>query len=112
MNEHAEVREVRAKVARAETVKRAFIIVTAFLVAAVLVLVLWTQQTIRGCVDPDGECSKRGQEQTAKAVGDLNRVTILAAACAGELPPGLTVDQRVDLISACITKRLAERPAS
>lgn len=112
MSEHAEVREVRAKVARAEAVKRILIIVTTFLVAAVLVLVLWTQQTIRGCVDPDGECSKRGQEQTAKAVGDLNRVTILAAACAGQLPPsGLTVDQRVDLISACITRRLAERPS-
>lgn len=57
---------------------------------------------IKDCTQPAGKCFKRGQRATAKAVGDINQVVILAAACA-PLTPG-----DVDAITACIVDGLAK----
>jgi hypothetical protein len=37
---------------------------------------------IKSCTTPGQPCYARGQSQTADAVGNINRVVILAAACA------------------------------
>jgi len=107
--------EVRVKTARAELMKRILIVVTAVLVMALLVLsgymltqIRVNQQLTQSCVIPGRPCYERGQQQTADAVADINRVIILAAACAGDLPDGLSSQQRADLITACVTKRLAD----
>lgn len=61
---------------------------------------------IKSCTDPSGECAKRGQEQTADAIADINRVTVYAAACADE--PGV---QGQSAIYACVVEMLAEDDA-
>jgi hypothetical protein len=38
--------------------------------------------TINDCTKPTGKCFQRGQKRTAGAVASINRVVILAAACA------------------------------
>lgn len=71
---------------------------------------------ILDCTDPEGECTKRNQEQTAEVVGDIQEgfVRVLAAGvgCSAQLTadPGtanLTPDQLEAKISLCITTRLA-----
>jgi glutaminase len=59
-------------------------------------------KVIQDCTQPDGECYKRGQSQTAAAVSSINKVVILAAACAGQHP-----GQSVVQIQNCVVKRLA-----
>lgn len=61
-----------------------------------------TQQSIRSCTTPGQECYDRGQEQTSKAIADINRVTVYAAACADE--PGV---QGQAEIYSCVIDRLA-----
>lgn len=60
---------------------------------------------VKDCVEPSGTCYKRGQAQTAKAVGDIARANAIAAAaataCAGERP-----HQTFAAIYACTTKRV------
>ena len=72
-----------------------------------------TQQTldaVNDCTQPTGKCFKRGQSQTAKAVGDINRVVVLAAACSVGLDQRLSVEERQSRISACVIDRLAAKP--
>ena len=72
-----------------------------------------TQQTldaVNDCTQPAGECFKRGQSQTAKAVGDINRVVVLAAACSVGLDQRLSVEERQSVISSCVIDRLAAKP--
>jgi hypothetical protein len=64
-----------------------------------------TLQRIRNCTTPGRPCYERSQQQLAQAVGDVNRVVIVAAACASR-----TYEQSVDQIQACVLKRLAEQP--
>lgn len=74
---------------------------------------LSSQQTLKAvedCTQPAGECFKRGQKATASAVGDINRVVILAAACSVGLDQRLSVAERQDVISACVIDRLSVRP--
>jgi hypothetical protein len=61
-----------------------------------------TLHAIKSCTKPDGRCYKRGQKQTARAVSNINRVVILAAACASQEP-----GQSVARIQACVINRLA-----
>jgi hypothetical protein len=68
---------------------------------------LTASERILDCTDPNGQCFKDSQERTAKAVGDINRVIVLAAACSAGLDPNLTVDQRQTQISECVIDRLA-----
>lgn len=68
-------------------------------------------ERILDCTDSTGECYKRNQERTAKVVGDLNRVIVLAAACSVGLERGLTVDQRQVAIQGCVLDRLAQQAA-
>jgi hypothetical protein len=64
-------------------------------------------ERILDCTDPDGACFKESQARTADAVGDINRVIVLAAACSVGLEKGLTVDQRQTEIQTCVIDRLA-----
>lgn len=65
---------------------------------------------ILDCTDPEGKCYQDSQERTAKAVGDINKVVVLAAACSVGLPDGLTVAERQDEIQSCVIDRLAAKP--
>ena len=65
--------------------------------------------TVHDCTDPTGRCYKRGQKRTANAVAQINRVVILAAACASGLPPDLTIAERQDSIQSCVIDRLARK---
>jgi hypothetical protein len=109
--------ELARKVTRYEAMKRALILFTAVVVTASLVILAViavqnrvTLQTIRDCTEQGGKCNARGQEQTASAVADINRVVILAAACASGLPLGLSVDARESRIQFCVIQRLADVP--
>jgi hypothetical protein len=66
-----------------------------------------TLDAVEDCTQPSGECFQRGQKRTAAAVGDINRVVILAAACSVGLDQQLSVADRQDLISSCVINRLA-----
>jgi hypothetical protein len=63
-----------------------------------------TLQIIEGCTTPGRACYERGQRQLAKAVGDINRVVVLAAACASG-PVARTEAE----IRACVLKQLPGR---
>lgn len=58
---------------------------------------------IESCTTPNKPCWKRSQRQTAQAVGDINRVVILAAACASQMP-GASVER----ITRCVADGRAE----
>lgn len=62
-----------------------------------------TLDRIVECTTPGRECYDRGQEQTSAAVGDINRISVLAAACA-DRPRAQSVEQ----IQACVIARLAD----
>lgn len=57
------------------------------------------------CTTPGGKCFKRSKRATARAVGDINRVIVLAATCADM--PG---DQTQRQIERCVLHRLASKP--
>lgn len=56
------------------------------------------------CTSPGGECYERGQERTGEAVGNINRIVVLAAACA-DRPGAHTVLE----IERCIKGHLEGR---
>lgn len=60
-------------------------------------------QRIKSCTTPGEPCSERGQRQTARAVGDINKVVVLAAACADQP----NVQTRTE-IQACIVRALTK----
>lgn len=64
-----------------------------------------TAKAVLDCTTPGGKCFKRGRRATAKAVGDINRVIVLAAACADR--PG---DQTREQIERCVLDALTARP--
>lgn len=59
---------------------------------------------IEGCTTPGRGCFDRGQEETAAAVADINRVAVYAAACADKV--GV---QGEDEIFACVIRLLDRR---
>lgn len=63
-----------------------------------------TLRIIKGCTTPGMRCYERTQRQTARAVGDVNRVIVLAAACAS----GSTIRTQVE-IQACVLRGLADK---
>jgi hypothetical protein len=64
-----------------------------------------TAKVIKSCVDPDGRCYQRGQRRTADAVANINRVVILASACAvGQTG---SVGRIQTAVQACVIDRLA-----
>lgn len=105
------------RIVLAETATRAFVIFV--LVSVVLTLGLLTSltvqnfhrgkdnrdtlQLIRSCTTPGLACYDRGQARTADAVADINRVVILAAACASQHGT-----HSVTQIQACVIRGLAE----
>lgn len=62
------------------------------------------------CTEPTGDCYKDGQRRTAQAVGNINRVIVLAAACSVGLDPALDVAERQTEIQSCVIERLSAKP--
>lgn len=65
-------------------------------------------EAIRDCTTPGGDCYQRSRQASADAVGSINRVTVIAAACAVGINADLPVAERERLIRACLTERLQE----
>lgn len=113
--------EYARRVTRYEVAKRAMILFISIVVTVSLMvlmsLAIQSRQrgkesqellrTIQSCTQPSGECYQRGRRSTAQAVSNINRVVILAAACASGLPSGLSVDVRQTRIQSCVISRLA-----
>jgi len=57
------------------------------------------------CIQPTGKCFKDGQARTGEAVGSINQVSVLAAACAPDYV-SLPLPQRTAAIRACIVRGL------
>lgn len=64
-----------------------------------------TLDRINDCTTPGRKCYDKGQKRTAEAVGDINRVIVLAAACADQ-PQRQTVIE----IQNCVIAELARGP--
>ena len=64
------------------------------------------QKIIRDCVEPGRPCYEDNRQQRAKTVRDINRHSILAAACAVVIPLDEPVDARAEAIAACIRDQL------
>ena len=70
-----------------------------------------TLRLVEDCTTPGGECYERGRESTADAVGDIGRVTVLAAACAASIEDReIGVPARAALIQDCIVAQLDTAP--
>lgn len=65
-----------------------------------------TLQRVKGCTTPGQACYERGRRQTGAAVTSINEVSVLAAACAADLPPGLTQQKRTALVIECVQEQL------
>lgn len=116
-------KEMARRVTRYEVAKRVLILFTAIVVTACLVLLLSLGignrhrgmenrellDAIKSCTQPGGECYERSQRRTASAVSDINRVVILAAACA----VGKTgTEKQIEVaIQACVIDHLAAQNA-
>lgn len=72
---------------------------------------LEASERILDCTDPEGVCYKDSQARTAQAVGDINRVIVLAAACSVGLDRSKSVDERQIAIQECVIERLAVEKA-
>lgn len=70
-----------------------------------------TLDAILDCSTPGGKCYARSKSQYAKAVGDINRVVILASACSVGLNPHMKVADRQTAIQGCVITRLARQTA-
>jgi hypothetical protein len=68
-----------------------------------------TGKRIESCTTPGKPCYDRGQAQTAKAVAQLLTGNVNALACAMQVPPGTTVDETIDLITACLRRLPVDR---
>lgn len=44
-------------------------------------------ERVNSCTDPEGSCYKVNQQRSAKTIGDLNKVSLIAAYCASKTPP-------------------------
>lgn len=70
-------------------------------------LILNTNRTlaiIEGCTTPGRDCYERGQKQLRSAITDINRVSVIAAACASG-PSEVSVED----IQSCVIARLATK---
>lgn len=120
-----------AKATRAELMKRILIVVTAVMVATVLGLLLVVLGQVRAtqlegtptgrklvrsadkiidCTDPEGDCYQENQENTAELLGTVQRIIVLAAACAVDVTPAQSVEEREAAITVCVTKQFAAQP--
>jgi Tfp pilus assembly protein PilE len=64
-----------------------------------------TAKTIESCTTPGQPCFQRSQKATGKAVANINRVVILAAACAVDQHGSVVHIQTA--IQSCVIERLA-----
>lgn len=111
-------RELERRTNRYELAKRVGILFTAVVVTILLGLTFagvnilvglardnhQTLTTIEDCTQPSGHCYQSGRKATADAVANINRVVILAAACASQHR-----GESVAEIQACVIDRLAQQ---
>ena len=71
---------------------------------------LESSERVLDCTSPEGQCFKDGQKRTANAVGDINRVIVLAAACSVGLDAEWSVSRRQTAIQTCVIERLSRKP--
>lgn len=63
---------------------------------------------IQSCVNPDGDCYKRGQRRTGDAVNTLNQTIVLSASCTAHIAvathglEGISQTALTKLITACV----------
>lgn len=110
MTTHLDDHNLARKVSREEFVTRVFRVAGIGVVVLVLAGLVYNNistrdvlEEVRSCTTPGGECYQRGQESTVKAVGDINRIVVYAAACADRR--GVNTEQE---IQACVLKLLEE----
>jgi hypothetical protein len=115
------------RVARAELATRLFVLVLLAVLVAQAVTIYQIRNTqlegtpigqklvasadrILDCTDPKGECYEQSQRRTAQVLASVQRIIVLAAACAADVVASDSVDGRESEITACVTKRLASDP--
>lgn len=117
-------RDLQRKVARAELSRRAFWMAVALLLVGYFGVMGWTvyevrqtqtegtpqgrrivqlQETISDCVNPQGDCYKRGQKRTGDAIATLNLATLYAVYCVDRNPRA-----DVPAIQACVRDLYAD----
>lgn len=63
---------------------------------------------IEDCVTPQGECAKRGQKQTAKAIGDIGQAQLIMLSCAFTVDrPGMTAEEFLAALQPCVARMVA-----
>lgn len=66
------------------------------------------QGVIRDCVTPTGACYRDNEAKRKRTVAEINRYSVLAAACALAAPLDAPTAERERLITLCIVDRLAD----
>lgn len=61
---------------------------------------------VKSCTDPSGTCAKRGQESTATAVSNINKITLMATYCANRQPPPAVLED----VRKCVAEELKKSP--
>jgi hypothetical protein len=61
---------------------------------------------VLSCTQPEGTCAKRGNDSTATAVNNINRVVIAASYCASKTPPPADVS----VVRDCVNNDLKRKP--
>jgi len=83
-------------------------VATLLALAGIFVLLVSAQHSrnqLADCIQPTGRCFQEGQARTGKAVGSINQITVLAAACAPDYVR-MPLPARQKAIEACILARL------
>lgn len=65
-----------------------------------------TNDQILDCLTPEGLCYQRGQQQTIDTLASVQRIIVLAAACAVDVTGSESVVEREAAITACVTDQL------
>lgn len=133
MTRHVYATDQARRVARSEFITRVFVVAMAgALIAAVVTLAQVRETQLEGtplgktlvksaerileCTEPGtakqpaGECYQRNQQRTAKAVGDIGRINVLAVVCAADVDPSLPFKTRLAQVSKCVADGLAADP--
>jgi len=78
------------------------------MLAGVLLVAVQNQRlstTIRGCLDPTGECYQRNMVRQDERTAQTRRVVVAAAYCASVLPR-----PKEDALAACVDRVLSQPP--
>lgn len=64
-------------------------------------------ELIQDCVTPKGECAKRGQEQTAKALVDIGQAQMVMLSCAFTIDRDVSAEEFMGLLGDCVARLTA-----